>query len=218
MKALGGWLDSTKQNGDIVNIDGKRICGSADENHRAYHVVSAWVSERQFTLGQVKTEEKSNEITAIPELLDLIDVSGTTVTIDAGGCHKSIAEKITEKGADYALALKGNQGTLHEDVKLYFENKLDACKLSVPLEKGHGRIERREYLLCEDIAWLYQKPAWANRQAIGAVVSHVENMASGEEYSETRYYITSLTNVEQFARAVCAHWSIENQLHWSRCK
>jgi predicted transposase YbfD/YdcC len=214
LKYLNEWLEFERESGGVIAIDGKTICGSADDSHRSYHVVSAWVSEKQFTLGQIKTEEKSNEITAIPELLDLIDIEGGVVTIDAGGCHKKIAAKIVEKKADYVLALKGNQATLHEDAKLYFESDLERETYAAPPEYGHGRIEKREYFLTSNIDWLPQKPEWANLRAIGAVRSAVEQAKTGERYSETRYYITSLTDIKAFAHAVRSHWSIESQLHW----
>ena len=140
------WLDNRNCKNKTVNIDGKTICGSKNDSHNAYHVVSAWVSENQITLGEITVDEKSNEITAIPKLLDLIDVSGSTVTIDAMGTQTKIAKKIIEKGANYCLALKGNQTNLHEDVRLYFEN-LPAEQSVTTQEKNHGRIEKREYFI-----------------------------------------------------------------------
>ena len=216
LKYLNQWLETERRVGDVINIDGKTICGSADDNHRAYHVVSAWVAERQFTLGQVKTAEKSNEITAIPELLDMIDIEGSTVTIDAGGCHKNIAAKITEKCADYVLALKGNQSNLHEAVKLYFDDGLYSETFVPSTEKDHGRIEKREYFLSANINgdWLPHRSEWANLQAIGAVRSTIETVKTGEVHTETRYYITSLTDVKALAHAIRSHWSVESQLHW----
>ncbi len=174
-------------------------------------MVSAFVAENQITLGEITVDEKSNEITAIPQLLDLIDVSGATVTIDAMGCQTDIAKKITDKKADYCLALKGNQSSLHEDVKLYFE-KLPAEQTAITKEKGHGRIEKREYFLDTDIDWLPQKAEWARLNAIGGVKSIV--FEKEETRTETRYFITSLTDVNKFADAVRKHWSIENQLYW----
>ena len=115
----------------------------------------------------MKTDEKSNEITAIPTLLDLLELKDCIVTIDAMGCQKGITEKIIDIGADYVLGLKGNQGTLHEDVKLYYEDQTDALKKTVTKEKDHGRIETREYYLESDIAWLFQKPEWSGLQSIG---------------------------------------------------
>jgi predicted transposase YbfD/YdcC len=210
-KALHDWLGFEREKRGVIAIDGKTICGSGNAEHKAYHVVSAFVAENQITLGEITVEEKSNEITAIPQLLDLIDVSGATVTIDAMGCQTEIAKKITNKKADYCFALKGNQTSLHEDVKLYFEN-LPAEQTTVTIEKGHGRIEKREYLLETDIDWLPRKQLWRGLSAIGAVKSTV--FEKGETRAETRYFITSLSDVNRFADSVRKHWSIENQLHW----
>jgi predicted transposase YbfD/YdcC len=211
--ALYSWLgeEREKRKHGVVAIDGKTICGSGNENHKAYHVVSAFVAENQITLGEIVVDEKSNEITAIPQLLDLVDVEGAVVTIDAMGTQTKIAEKIIKKKADYCLALKGNQSSLHEDVRLYFE-KLPAEQTAVTKEKGHGRIEKREYFLETEIDWLTQKVAWAELNGIGAVKSTI--FEKGESRTETRCFITSLTSVERFADAVRKHWSIENQLHW----
>jgi len=173
-------------------------------------VVSAWVSENQITLGEIVVDEKSNEITAIPELLDMVDVEGAVVTIDAMGTQIKIAEKIIEKQADYCLALKGNHSDLHDDVKFYFENQTAPNRVKTT-EKGHGRIEKREYFLETDIDWLTQKGAWKGLAAIGAVRSTV--LENEQTRIETRYFLTSLTSVERFADSVRRHWSIENQLH-----
>ena len=157
--------------GKTVALDGKTICGSGNEQHRAYHVVSAWVTESQITLGQLATEEKSNEITAVPELLDILDVKGSTVTADAMSCQRAIAAQIRQGGADYVLALKGNQPALLEDVKFYFENERVASHKTN--DKDHGRIESREYFLETDISWLTQRADWAGLQGIGMVRSTV---------------------------------------------
>jgi predicted transposase YbfD/YdcC len=196
-----------------VAIDGKTICGSGNAQHAAYHVVSAWVAENEITLGQLVTEEKSNEITAIPELLDMIDVAGSVVTIDAMGCQKDIAQKIAKKEADYVLGLKRNQKTLYDDVALYFStnNLADSCRT---LEKDHGRIEERQYYLETEIDWLTQKADWANLTAIGMVESTVIKQKTGETSVKRRYFLTSLTDINAFAVAVRKHWSIEGQLHW----
>jgi predicted transposase YbfD/YdcC len=210
-KALYDWLGVEREKRGVIAIDGKTICGSANAEHKAYHVVSAFVAESQITLNEITVDEKSNEITAIPQLLDLIDVSGSTVTIDAMGCQTDIAKKIIDKKADYCLALKGNQTSLHEDVRLYFES-LPAEETAITKEKGHGRIEKREYFLETDIDWLPQKADWERLNAIGAVKSTV--FEKEETRTETRYFITSLNDVNIFADAVRKHWSIENQLHW----
>jgi len=212
LECLNNWLGNEREKRRVVNIDGKTICGSGNAEHKAYHVVSAWVCETQITLGELETEEKSNEITAIPELLDMIDVEGCTVTIDAMGCQKAITQKITEEKADYVIGLKGNQETLRDDVELYFNDFAKDAEKSETKEMGHGRIENREYFLETDIDWLFQRSEWSNLKGIGMVKSTV--LEKGIVRQETRYFITSLTDVNDFAYAVRKHWSIENQLHW----
>jgi predicted transposase YbfD/YdcC len=210
-RCLNEWLETERVRGRLVNLDGKTLRGSGNSSHKAYHVVSAWVGESALTLGEMMVDEKTNEITAIPELLDMIDIEGDVVSCDAMGCQKDIAAKIVEKEADYVLALKGNQTSLHEDVKLYFENLHKICDFDT-LEKGHGRIEKREYFLETNIGWLKQRHDWKGLRAIGAVRSRVVEKETTRE--ETRYFITSLIHPKAFANAVRGHWSIENQLHW----
>ena len=207
------WIGETVKliKGETVSIDGKTICASRDEERRAIHMVSAWANKQKLVLGQIKANEKSNEITAVPELLDMLDVEGCVITADAMSCQKEIARKITEKRANYVIGLKGNQETLNDDVRLYFEHCQDA-QSTVTREKGHGRIETREYFLETELDWLWQKPQWANLNAIGMVKSRVLEKEILRE--ETRYFITSLTDVECFAKAVREHWGIENSLHW----
>jgi predicted transposase YbfD/YdcC len=211
LKCLNKWIEEQRDTRAVINIDGKTIRGSGNAEHKAYHVVSAWVAENQMTLGQIKVEEKSNEITAVPELLDMLDVEGSIITADAMCCQKAITAKIAERKAEYVIGLKGNQGSLLEDVRLYFDRE-HAQTFFESLEKGHGRIEKREYFLETDIAWLPQKQEWTNLHAIGAVRSTVDEKSGVRQ--ETRYFITSLTAINDFAYAVRKHWSIENQLHW----
>lgn len=211
--SLRDWLEIRREERAVVSIDGKTICGSKSASHKAYHVVSAFVSENRITLGEIKTEEKSNEITAVPELLEMLDLEGAIVTADAMSCQKKIVSKIAEKQADYVIGLKGNQSALRDDVALYFESFLGECSHCTTLEKGHGRIEKREYFLQSDIDWLGQKADWQNLNAIGAVRSTVEE--KGKVRSETRFFITSLAKMDEFAHAVREHWGIENCLHWS---
>lgn len=209
---LGEWLEVHREERGVVSVDGKTMRGSVGDGHKAYHVVSAFVRENRITLGEIKTEEKSNEITAVPELLEMLDLEGSIVTADAMSCQRAIASKITEKEADYVLGLKSNQPALLEDVALFFKEFTEECSHTQTLEKGHGRVEKREYALSSDLDWLAQKTDWENLNAIGAVKSTVTE--NGETRMETRYFITSLTAVETFAHAVRAHWGIENQLHW----
>lgn len=207
------WVKSVTQKtkGEIVSIDGKTICGSKDAKSKAIHMVSAWANANQLVLGQVKTEEKSNEITAIPTLLEMLELKECIVTIDAMGCQKDIAKKIVKAEADYVFGLKGNQESLNDDVRLYFETE-NVTKKTVTYDKAHGRIETREYFLETEIDWLYQKSVWAGLNAIGMVKSSVWEKDSLRE--ETRYFITSLIDAKTFAKAVRAHWGIENSLHW----
>ena len=171
--------------GDVVAFDGKTECGSEyspltenETKHKAIHMVSAWASRLGVCFGQIKTEEKSNEITAIPELLELLDLKGVIVTVDAMGCQKKIAGKITEKKSDYVFSLKGNQEKIHDDVKAFFtSHELDEkyCerykiqKYEGELEIGHGRIEKRDGFLCTNIKWLEGKAEWPNLKAVGMV-------------------------------------------------
>lgn len=213
-KELGEVLQELVEvTGNTVAIDGKTICGSGNGKHKANHVVSAWVAEHQITLGQLATEEKSNEIAAIPELLDILDIKGSKITIDAMGCQKQITAKICQKRADYVLGLKGNQTSLLSDVKLYFETEVPPYK-NRTLEKDHDRIEERVYYLEKKIDWLSQRKDWANLQGIGMVRTSITTLKTSEFTQECRYFITSLTNVRQFADAARKHWSIESQLHW----
>ena len=219
-KCLNSWLESAgKSGGRNVNIDGKTIRGSTNAEHSAYHVVSAWVNENNITLGELAIEEKSNEITAIPELLNLIDVEGDIITIDAMGCQTGIAAKIREKKADYVLALKDNHLTLHDDVKDYFDwiekekpksERYDTWK-SKP-EKGHGRIETREVLVAS-ADWLEQKEQWADISTI--IRYRCTREINGTKTINTQHYISSFdTSAEDFSNIIRGHWSIENQLHW----
>jgi len=197
--------------GKIIAFDGKTMRGSKTETDRALHVLNAFLTDDQIVLGEITCDEKSNEITAIPELLDAINVEKSIITIDAMGTQTKIAEQIVAQKADYCLALKGNQSSIHDDVRLYFETETVKTTTKT-LEKGHGRIERREYFLETEIDWLYGRERWAGLRAIGAVKSTVEIKEKRTE--ETRYFLTSVINIEDFSRAVRAHWGIENQLHW----
>jgi len=208
------WVKSilVKTKGEIVSIDGKTVCASRGGANRAIHIVSAWGNANGLVLGQVKTDEKSNEITAIPALLDILELKEVIITIDAMGCQKDIVRKIVKDcESDYVLGLKGNQETLHNDVKLYFDTHTTNNKTTTK-EKDRNRYEVREYYLVTDIGWLWQKPEWAGLAAIGMVKSKI--LRNGKLHEETRYFITSLTNIQIFAKAVRAHWGIENSLHW----
>ena len=209
---LINWVSEERIKRGVVAIDGKTICGSGNEKHRAYHVISAFVAENQLTLGELTVEEKSNEITAVPELLDLMDVKGSIVTADAMSCQKKIVEKIISKKADYTIGLKQNQPALYKDAEDYFNEFSNDLPSKITLDKEHGRIEKREYQLITDLSWLDQKDDWCGLNALGMAKSIVTE--KGETHEFTRFFITSLNDVEEFAYSVRKHWAIENQLHW----
>jgi len=212
-QSFSQWIHFARKRifGETISIDGKTICASRDDEAKAIHMVSAWANKQKLVLGQIKTEDKSNEITAVPLLLDMLEIEKCVVTADAMSCQKDIAEKITEKKADYVLGLKGNQPNLFDDVKLYFDSVKIEDKV-VTKEKGHGRIETREYYLETDLDWLWQKAEWSNLNGIAMVKSKVLEKDVLRE--ESRYFITSLTDVKAFAKATREHWGIENSLHW----
>ena len=211
-RCFGEWVKSIrkKTKDEVVSLDGKTLCGSGDET-TAIQMVSAWANANQLVLGQVKVDDESNEIKAVPKLLDILYLKGCIVTLDAMGCQKEISEKITEKKADYVFSLKSNHPDMHNDVRFYFENER-VKKTKVTENKGHGRIEKREYFLETKIDWLHNRGAWHNLNAIGMVKSTVSE--KGQIREETRYFVTSLMSVDLFAKAVRAHWGIENSLHW----
>ena len=207
--------------GQVVAIDGKTLRRSYDRRSAkaAIHMVSAWAAQNRLVLGQLKTEEKSNEITAIPELLQVLDVQGCIVTIDAMGCQKAIAQQIVEQEADYVLALKQNQSTLYAAVEQRFQTALNTPGEGTDLQyyetedTHHGRVEIRRHWTMEAPEGLEQKAAWAKLCCLGMVES--ERHLNGTVSSEQRYYIASIDNdVKQFAQAVRAHWGIENCVHW----
>lgn len=207
--------------GAIVAIDGKTLRHSFDRaaSKTAIHMVSAWANANRLVLGQVKVDDKSNEITAIPKLIKMLGLAGATVTIDAMGCQKEIAKVITDQEADYVLALKENHPTLYADVTLFFKDGQATEFAEIDHEHhetvdgDHGRIETRHYWITSDIEWLGAKVSWPNLQSIGMVESRRE---IGDKVEiETRYFLTSLPcDGARFAQAVRQHWGIENSLHW----
>jgi predicted transposase YbfD/YdcC len=203
----------------VLAVDGKTARRSHDRKNGlgALHSVSVWASEFGLSLGQVACAEKSNEITAIPELLRLVDIKGAIITIDAMGTQKAIAAQIIEGKADYVLVLKGNQETLHQAVVDYIDEQLDGdlanAREHVTTEKGHGREEMRTYLQLPVPKSLPGFALWEGLRTIGVVTSRC--LRDGKETIEVRYYISSLAmGVKQFARAVRGHWGIENTCHW----
>ena len=206
---------------DVIPIDGKTICNSRDSHagKKAIHMVSAMSTKNGLILGQKKCAEKSNEITAIPELLDMIDISTAIITIDAMGCQKKIAEKIIFKNADYILALKGNQGNLHDEILDFFaktkhpEFKHYIYKTDIETEKDHGRIETRECTTITNLEWLLEPSQWMNMKCVVKIKATV--FKDDKETTEERFYISSLDgDATLINHAIRTHWHIENKLHW----
>lgn len=203
----------------LIGVDGKHLRG-ASKRGKKIHLVSAWDSSRSLLLGQVKVSEKSNEITAIPELIDSIDLKNSTVTIDAAGCQTEIVEKIRKREGNYMIALKGNQGTLRAEAENFFMQARDVeyeeanCKINSSCEKGHGRIEEREIVVTNKLDWLDCKSKWKDLNSLIEVTSR---RTIGDKTSEEkRYYITNLDlTPERAGKIIRSHWSIENQLHWN---
>jgi predicted transposase YbfD/YdcC len=222
-EAFQAWVRAIQQNiKGVVAIDGKTVRRSHDrgKGKQAIHLVSAWASENYLALGHVKVDDKSNEITAIPELLRMLDLKGCLVTVDAMGCQRDIAKDILDAGADYLLAVKGNQETLAEDVEQEFKQAqmqgfahMDHLYFET-LEKGHGRVEKRQYWYTHDIEGLGTLERWPG--LAGMVMCRATRTVKGETSVEDRYFITSSTHneVEKIAHGVRAHWGIENRLHW----
>jgi predicted transposase YbfD/YdcC len=216
------WVASLSKLGpDIVAIDGKTLRRSYQEGgaKAPIHMISAFSSRQRMVLGQRKVADKSNEITAIPELLDLLTVTGAVVTIDAMGCQKEIAAKIVGKGADYILALKGNQGSLRDDVEEFFTEQKErgfadaAMSRHQTLEKSHGRIETRTYSAVDATDWLTKRHGFADLRSIVMVESSRE-ITGGKTEQETRYYISSLgPDAPRQGDAIRAHWAVESH-HW----
>jgi predicted transposase YbfD/YdcC len=217
------WVRDIKQDitREIIALDGKTVRGSFNSQLETspLHLVSAWATRNRLVLAQVKTQDKSNEITAIPCLLELIALKGCIVTIDAMGCQYKIADKITEKQADYVFSLKENQETLYQDVAEYFQGidfshpEPDVLVEST-FDVDHGRLERRSYGVSGNVSWLIERhPAWKTIKSIGVVQSIRETPEKTS--TEYRYYVSSLNpDPELFAMAVRAHWGIENSLHY----
>ena len=225
-KCFAMWVQAVAEatDGDVVAIDGNTIRRSFDRasGRGAIHMVSAWSHANGLVLGQVKTAEKSNEITAIPRLLDILDVTGCLVTIDAMGCQKTIAAKIVDKDADYLLAVKDNQEKLHRDVVSHFAQI--KCTSDAPRDsafeyfeesgKGHGREERRQVWSTNDTSGLSTLEEWKGLNSIAMVVA--SRTINGNAETERRYYISSLPgdDAERIGKAVRAHWGIEDSVHW----
>ena len=219
----GKWQELLNQNeGEVLRklicIDGKTMRSNKRKEGKPNHIITAWSKEDGFSLGQKVVNTKSNEITAIPELLEKIRIKGQVVTIDAMGTQTAIAEKIRLKRGDYVLALKEKQRTLHEDVSLYLndaeikEELRKKGKYKKTIEKAHSQLEIREYYQTKEIGWLPQKKNWKGLKSIGMEEKTIRK--DGQEKKEFRYYISSLNeDIELFSRAVRGHWSVES-MHW----
>ncbi len=207
----------------LIAIDGKTLRRSFDRANgkAAIHMISAWAASNRLCFGQLATDAKSNEITAIPRLLELLDLAGVTVTIDAMGCQKAIARQIAAQGGNYVLALKDNQATLHEEVKLFLDEQIAARRKPFTLhahqeaDGGHGRVEIRRTWVTPEVEWFEDRQTWPGLKSFAAV--ECERTADGKTSTERRYFISSLDGGDAvtIARAVRNHWGIENNLHWS---
>jgi predicted transposase YbfD/YdcC len=224
------WTQSLRQvvAQEIVALDGKALRRAVDRDQSIKYVVSAWAESNHLVLGQLKVADKSNEITAVPELLRVLELSGCIVTIDAMGCQKKIAKEIIEADADFVLALKGNQETVHQEVKSFLDQlvaekaaggraKLSKAAAALAgwetVEKDHGRIETRRYYQSTELDWFADRSKWEGLRSVGMVEAIRE--LNGVRSVERRYYLSSLAlDVELFARAVRAHWGVENKVHW----
>lgn len=216
---------------EIVALDGKALRGALSGQESVKYIVSAWAEGNGLVLGQWKVEDKSNEITALPELLRVLELAGCIVTIDAMGCQKKIATEIIEADADYVLALKGNHETVHQEVKSFLDETLAEKKKERPpgaavpkaaaalaqwetIEKDHGRLETRRYFQSDQLDWFADKTKWEGLRSVGMIEATRE--VQGKVSVERRYYLSSLKlDVEAFARAVRSHWCIENKVHWA---
>lgn len=210
--------------GELLNlghiaIDGKTLRGSGNSALRPLHVVSAWATEANLTLGQVAVDKKSNEIKAIPKLLELLDLHGALVTIDAMGCQKEIAKKIVDGGGDYILTVKGNHEKLLEDIQATVEKALDGklppgvTRQTITRDDEHGRQEVRSYVVIEDVESLRERKSWAKVAVVG--MCHSERTVAGKTTTEVHYFIGSRRmSARKYANALRGHWGIENNLHW----
>ncbi len=216
------WINAIIENkkGDFIAIDGKTLRRSYNkkDNKAAIHMVSAWSNMNSCVLGQLKTEEKSNEITAIPELLKILNIENSIVTIDAMGTQKKIASDIKKNEGDYILQVKGNQPTLEKDIITFFDSHLNSDSVHFYIEESkkvkHGRFEIRKYYITDDLDTISKKNDWAGIQSIA--MTEATRIVNGKISVNKKYYISSITpNVKLFAEASRKHWSIENKLHWS---
>ena len=227
------WTQSVRQaiSQEIVALDGKALRRAIDRDESVKYIVSAWAEGNGLVLGQLKVADKSNEITAVPQLLRVLELGGCIVTLDAMGCQKNIAREIKEADADYVLALKGHQETVHQEVKAFLDDAAaqrrelrppgakpsrEAAALATleTVDKDHGRLETRRYYQSDQLGWFADRLRWEGLRTVGMVEATRE--INGQTSVERRYYLSSLPlGVETFARAVRGHWGVENKLHWA---
>jgi predicted transposase YbfD/YdcC len=219
LNAFMRWTQSLREtlSEEVVAIDGKALRRAIEKGESPKVVVSAWAAGNGLVLGQRQVADKSNEITAVPELLRSLELAGCIVTLDAMGCQKQIAREIIEADADYVLALKGNQPTAHEEIRVFLDDAIERKEPALDywetVEKGHGRIETRRYWQSESIGWFAEKEAWESLRSVGVVEAVRE--IDGKISVERRYYLSSLPlDAQRFGKAVRSHWGVENQLHW----
>jgi predicted transposase YbfD/YdcC len=218
-KCFINWVDSISDlcHGRVIALDGKTICGAASTAAfgSKLHIVSAFCNKNNLSVGQLTVGKKTNEITAIPQLLDLIAVQGCIVTIDAMGCQKDIAKKIIEKNADYILQVKGNQKGLLEEIEDTFKT-LPVETTNTDLDMGHGRIELRKCDVISNLELVEQQPYWTNLHSVVRISTEITDKKSGLVTNNIRYYISSLSpNAKLLNSSVRSHWGIENKLHWT---
>jgi predicted transposase YbfD/YdcC len=212
------WVGAVVQltQGEVVSIDGKTLRGTMTSGGKSFvHMVSAWAGINNMVLGQVKVNDKSNEITAIPKLLEVLELSGCIVTMDAMGCQTGIAEKIIRKGCDYILAVKKNQPRLRDEINVIVNGTKPASQ-SEHMERGHGRVEKRSCFVYDDLSVMETRGRWAGLASVVKIVSERHVEATGKHENETRLYISSfLTDAKNMSQNIRSHWGIENKLHWS---
>lgn len=216
--ALVKWLESVSDvaAGDIISVDGKLLRRALTKDGKMPCIVSAYSKRTKLVIGQVKADEKSNEITAIPDLLDVLYLKGAIVTIDAAGCQKKIVGKILKRGAGYIISLKGNQSTMHDEIRAFMQDPAFKArfKKAKTVDNGHGRVETRTCWQTDDIDWFEDKDKWAGLRSVCMVESVVYDKSTGKTTSETRFFISSLpVDPKRALEAIRAHWGVE-AMHW----
>lgn len=223
-QCFANWIKAAAEltGGEVVSVDGKTLRRSFDtaSSRSPIHMVNAWASRAMVSLGQLPSSGKGNEIETIPDLLDMLDIEDCTVTLDAMGCQRKVAEKIVQRGGDYVLALKGNQGMLHAEVVEYFEDALShgfsgEHDYHESVDGGHGRVETRRTWVSGDIGWFGDREKWC---ALRSIVLVESDRDAGQKCTTTRrYYVSSLPggDAKRLAAAVRSHWGVENSLHWT---